>query len=169
MSDNYATFIRPLAERSASPQPDREPAKRNQPPAPEPPPAPKATPLDAFPPEAVETYRKVTQLAIDVQGIPPCLIGHMPGELAKLNVADWHWRVPPRSGSRLVMEAQQDTPIHCDGASFATSRDAKRVRLHITEAEAQRINLGEALAEVGVSASGLSPARLAREKMRRKP
>ncbi len=149
MSDNYATFIRPHAERSASPHPDREPEKRNQPPTPEPPPPAKVSPLGSFAPEAVETYRKVTQLAIDVQGIPPSMIGHMPGEMAKLNVADWHWRVPPRNGPRLVMEAQQDTPIHCDGATFATSRDAKRVRLHITEAEAQRINLGEALAAVG--------------------
>jgi len=168
MSDNYATFLRPHAERSAAPHPDREPEKRGMPPAPEPPPPPKPTRLDAFPPEAVETYRKVTQLAIDVQGIPPCLIGHMPGELAKLNVADWHWRPPPRSGPRLVMEAQQDTPIHCEGASFANARDAKRVRLHITEAEAQRINLGEALRGIDASASGLSPARLAREKMRRR-
>lgn len=146
---------------------DREPQKRGLPPTPPPEPAKVERPdMRAFPPAAIETYVRVTKLGLDMQGVPPCLIGHMPGPTSKAAVADWHYRpMPITAGGVLIMSAQQDTPVHCAGAAFRDTPDFKRHMRVIGEAEAGRVYRDAALQAVGAMA--ISPAKVARGKWRR--
>lgn len=149
-------FHRPIAVRSASPRPDREPEKRGMPPTPAPeyvePPRDKRP----FPPEAVETFRKSEQLGIDVAGVisSKCLIGKAPtGERVPLPGDPWWWS--PRNR----------VAIPCEGAVWEGSIEATRIKRGISEAAAMRADRAAFLASFGVD--DVPPMRLARAKMKR--
>ncbi len=163
--------------RSAAPNPaDREPAKRNQPPTPPPEPVKQERNPAAFTAGAIETWQRAQQLEIDVQGVLPCLIGHMPGDASVHDTLPGHWRPPIKPEQMrddheydpIVLNGelhyQQCPPMDCDGAVYADSDEGRHLVRAVTEASAQR----EYLRALGTGITGLSRSRIARERMGRR-
>ncbi len=125
--------------RSASPHPDREPEKRGLPPTPPPePPKAERVKAGAFSPEAVETYRKSQQLAIDVTGVfnTRVFIGKSADGRTAPGALPWHW-------------CYGRQPVHVKGAVYSDSDEGRHLARGITEAQAQRMTLAETLAGIG--------------------
>ena len=133
-------FHRPIAVRSASPRPDREPEKRNQPPTPprehvEPP-----RETSPFSPEAVETYRKSEQLGIDVAGVisSRAFIGKAADGRTPKGALPWWW-------------CYGHQPVHVPGAVYADSDEGRHLVKAIGEAALMRADRDAFLATLDPS------------------
>lgn len=147
-------FHRPIAVRSASPRPDREPAKRGMPPTPAPAPVEPERNERPRTPEEIETWRKSEQLGIDVAGVisSKCLIGKAPtGQRLDVGSNNWNWLrvIGYHTVNGVKVAVRQDPPVHVPGAVYADHEDARRQIKHTTEAAAMRADRDAFLASIG--------------------
>lgn len=156
IDDRLAAFLRPHAERTAAPAPDREPEHRGEPPAPpEPPKFEKPNPA-AFSPEAVATWQKVQQQQEQQAGTIALPIGQQPdGTIAAGAHDDWHdtpiaepddhhqWPIVVNG----VVMFQQGPAMHCEGNVFG--EDAASFAREFQRAVAIRQELDRRLRRAG--------------------
>ena len=128
VDDSLARFLRPAAERSASPEPDREPEKRGAPPTPDPEPT-KAARIDlgSFASEAVETWRKLEQIPEERAGVlHPGFLRRPAKDSPYLHGArHWSW-------------CYGKQPVFVPGSVYEGSDEARHLVRGITEDQAQR-------------------------------
>lgn len=149
-------FHRQVAVRSAAPCPDREPEKRGLPPTPPLEPE-KAQSVDsrAFAPEAVETYRRVQQLGIDVSGVisTKAFIGK--SEDGRTPPGAYHWS-----------HCFGRQPVYVHGAVYADAPDTARAMRVVDEAARQRKQADKEMRKVlranAARALGMTTSRLRR-------
>lgn len=177
-----AAFLRPHAERTAEPIPDREPEKRGVPPLPDP--IPEPTPrldLAQWSPAAVETWRAVERIPEERAGVlaPKAFVGMQPDGTKAEGASSWEWRpplpMPVRGHDEMPLQAngiasgyQPAPPVHVPGAVYGSPRDMRRAVRLLSESQAERLLLAQSLDGVSVDALGYSPQRVARERMKRR-
>ena len=167
----------------AVPHPDREPEKRGEPPALERPPIPEPRiDLTQWQPEAVETWRRVERIGEERAGVmaPRGFVGMQEDGRRAEGASSWEWRPPlpspirghdemPLQCNGIASGYQPAPPVHVKhGAVYGTAKDMRRHVRHLSESEAERVLLYQALSGVGAEALGYSPQRVARERMRRR-
>jgi len=181
LDSSLAAWLRPHALFHAVPREDREPEKRNEPPAPERLPE-REPPLDLnqWPSEAVATWQAVQRIGEERAGVmaPKGFVGMREDGTRAEGASSWEWRPPllapvrghdemPLQANGIASGYQPAPPVHVPGAVYGSARDMRRHVRTLSETQAERMLLLEALGGVGVEELGYSPQRVARERMRR--